>query len=89
MNLPAHLTRRSFLKLSASAAAGSLAGCSVPAERTTRPPATKTGPVAVSETDAFNYIVGTQAIGATYQFTEESLLVENAQAILDMGSNLL
>jgi len=39
--------------------------------------------------EAFNYIVGTQTIGATYQFTEESVLVETAQAILDMGSNLL
>jgi hypothetical protein len=33
-------------------------------------------------------VLGTQSIGATYQFTQESLLVETARAILDMGSNL-
>jgi hypothetical protein len=39
--------------------------------------------------DAFNYVIGTQTIGATYQFTQESVLVETARAILDMGSNIL
>jgi hypothetical protein len=43
----------------------------------------------LSGRDAFNFILGTQAIGATYQFTSESLLVETARAILDTGSNLL
>lgn len=43
----------------------------------------------LSDLDAFNYSVGTQAIGATYQFTRESVLVETAQQILDMGSNIL
>ncbi len=37
----------------------------------------------------FNYILGSQAIGATYQFTSEPLLVETARALLDMGSNLV
>lgn len=43
----------------------------------------------LSELEAFNFTIGTQTIGATYQFTTESLLVETARAILDMGSNLL
>jgi hypothetical protein len=43
----------------------------------------------LGELDRFNYVVGTQTIGATYQFTSESVLVETARAILDMGSNLL
>jgi hypothetical protein len=38
---------------------------------------------------ARNYILGSQSIGATYQFTNETLLVETAQALLDMGSNLI
>jgi len=43
----------------------------------------------LSQAEAFNYILGTQSIGATYQFTDESLLVKTAQATLDLGSNLL
>lgn len=39
--------------------------------------------------DRFNYVVGTQTIGASYQFTSQPRLVETAQAILDMGSNVL
>ena len=49
----------------------------------------KPAAVSLTETEAFNYIVGTQTIGATYQFTQASVLVETAQAIFDMGSNLL
>lgn len=37
----------------------------------------------------YNYVVGTQTIGASYQFTKESKLVETARAILKMGSNTL
>ncbi len=85
MHLNLELTRREFLRLSASAAAVSLAGCCVP----TPEAAAKPGTVRLSEAEAFNYVVGTQTIGATYQFTEESVLVETAQAILDLGSNLL
>jgi hypothetical protein len=43
----------------------------------------------LSGADAFNYILGTQSIGATYQFTDQTLMVETAQAILDLGSNVL
>jgi len=39
--------------------------------------------------DSFNYVAGTQTIGAAYQFTKESRLVETAKAILDMGSNTI
>ncbi|MGD0261564.1 MAG: hypothetical protein ABSD29_17255 [Verrucomicrobiota bacterium] len=89
MDLTTALTRRTFLRLGASAAAASLTGCSLPGDRTTTGAAAKSGPVPLSGAEAFNYIVGTQTIGATYQFTEESVLVETARAILDMGSNLL
>lgn len=37
--------------------------------------------------DRFNYVIGTQTIGASYQFTSESKLVETARAIMEMGSN--
>lgn len=47
----------------------------------------KTAPT--SEIDAYPTILGTQTIGAMYQFTSQTLLVESAQAILDMGSNTL
>jgi hypothetical protein len=89
MDLNTELTRRAFLKVGASAAAAGLAGCSVPEERPTTGAAAKSGAGSISGAETFNYIVGTQTIGATYQFTQESVLVETAQAILDMGSNLL
>jgi len=89
MNPTTDLTRRSFLKLGATAAAASLAGCSVPAARTAQPGVSKARPVPLSGVEAFNYILGTQSIGATYQFTDQPLMVETAQAILDLGSNVL
>ena len=89
MDLTTALTRRAFLRLGASAAAASLAGCSLPGDHTTNGVTTRSSPIALSGADAYNYIVGTQTIGATYQFTEEDVLVETAKAILDMGSNLL
>ncbi len=39
--------------------------------------------------ERFNYVLGTQSIGARYRFTEEPILIETAAAILEMGSNLL
>ncbi len=83
------LTRRAFIKLGATAAAAGLADCSGPTARTAQPAGSKAGPAAVSGADAFNYILGTQSIGATYQFTDQTLMVETAQAILDLGSNVL
>jgi hypothetical protein len=37
----------------------------------------------------FNYAISTQTVGPKYQFTDETTLVETAQQIKDMGSNLL
>jgi hypothetical protein len=37
----------------------------------------------------FNYIVGTQTFSPAYQFTSKSKLMETAEAILDMGSNIV
>ncbi|WP_430815669.1 hypothetical protein [Carboxylicivirga sp. RSCT41] len=37
----------------------------------------------------YNYVIGTQTVGSKYKFTEESMLVETARQIKDMGSNLL
>ena len=37
----------------------------------------------------FNLILGTQTIGVVYQFTDKTRLVETAERILDLGSNLL
>lgn len=39
--------------------------------------------------DSFNYVLGTQTIGIRYQFTEKTGLVETAERIHGMGSNLL
>ena len=39
--------------------------------------------------DAYNYVIGTQTIGAAYQFTREPILIETARAILAMGSSAL
>ena len=46
-------------------------------------------PRRLNAVERFNYAIGTQTIGAAYQFTAQPLLVETAQAILDMGSNTL
>ncbi|MEM9398657.1 MAG: hypothetical protein AAF984_00470 [Verrucomicrobiota bacterium] len=47
------------------------------------------GPSPESEIDTTNYVLGTQTIGVKYQFTEKTTLVETAERILAMGSNLL
>lgn len=39
--------------------------------------------------DTFNYVLGTQTIGIKYHFTEKTGLVEAAERIREMGSNLL
>ncbi len=41
------------------------------------------------EIGRFNYVLGTQTVGAKYKFTDETNLVETAIAIREMGSNLL
>lgn len=47
------------------------------------------GPAPLDDLQRFNTVVGTQTIGAVYQFTDQPLLLETARAILDMGSNVL
>ena len=42
-----------------------------------------------SKLDAENYVLGTQTIGVKYQFTKETTLVETAERIQEMGSNIL
>ncbi len=37
----------------------------------------------------YNFVVGTQMIGAKYKFTKDSYLVEQARQIRSMGSNIL
>lgn len=47
---------------------------------------------AVKNNDAienYNFAIGTQTVGSKYQFTNESMLVETAKEIKNMGSNLL
>ncbi len=41
------------------------------------------------EIKEFNYVAGTQTVGAKYKFTDETNLVETARQIRSMGSNLL
>jgi hypothetical protein len=38
---------------------------------------------------SYNYSIGTQTVGSKYKFTDETMLVETAQQIKEMGSNLL
>lgn len=45
-------------------------------------------PTAMSA-NGYNYVLGTQAIGGSYQFTASPPLVEAARAILEMGSNTI
>jgi hypothetical protein len=39
--------------------------------------------------DTYDYVLGTQNIGATYHFTDQTTLVEGARKIYEMGSNML
>ena len=39
--------------------------------------------------ESYNFAIGTQTVGAKYKFTDESMLVETAREIKNMGSNLL
>lgn len=44
---------------------------------------------ATKDAARFNYILGTQAIGGRYQFTEDTRLVESAKQIQSLGSNVM
>jgi len=41
------------------------------------------------DVENYNYVLGTQTIGASYKFTTEDALLETAKAIYDMGSRSL
>ncbi len=43
----------------------------------------------IPELENYNFVIGTQAIGAKYKFTSDSYLVEQAKQIREMGSNIL
>src|SRR5687768_11529271 len=77
------LSRREFLKHTSAAAIG----LTVPAGYGAEPSAT--APPPLSAVDRFNYIVGTQTIGASYQFTTQPRLIETAQAIRELGSSVI
>jgi len=72
-------TRRELFSNAAKFLAAALPLNALPAYRGNAP---------LSAVDRFNYVLGTQTIGATYQFTQASVLGETAGAILDLGSNL-
>ena len=84
------MNRRDFLRLGAGVpVVVSIPGFVVGAEHGDSTDRAQQPLIPLSDVDAFNYVIGTQTIGATYKFTQESVLVETARAILDMGSNIL
>lgn len=42
-----------------------------------------------SKVENYNYVIGTQTIGPTYNFSSNDKLLETAHAIYDMGSNMI
>jgi hypothetical protein len=46
-------------------------------------------PVTITPLERYNYVIGTQTIGVSYQFTSDTKLVETAKAIYATGSNIL
>jgi hypothetical protein len=51
------------------------------------PPASAAGPE--TPVDRFNYVLGTQTIGASYQFEDKPVLLETAGVIQNMGATVL
>jgi hypothetical protein len=45
--------------------------------------------ISAAGAEAFNYIIGTQAIGGRYHFTPDTPLVESAKLIRELGSNAM
>jgi hypothetical protein len=43
----------------------------------------------MADVDRFNYILGTHSIGSNYQFTDKTRLIETAEVILGLGSNIM
>jgi len=58
-------------------------------ESVTRPSAFESPGGAAESPDRFNYILGTQTIGAAYQFTDQTRLVETAEAIRALGASVI
>ena len=84
------MNRRDFLRLGVGApVVASIPGFMVGAEHDDNTDRPRPPLALLSDVDAFDYVIGTQTIGATYKFTQESVLVETARAILGMGSNIL
>lgn len=52
-------------------------------------PAGKTKAAKTKRVDTFNYVLGAQTIGVKYGFTKKTRLVETAERIRAMGSNIL
>jgi len=52
-------------------------------------PLLMTWSVLQADAERFNYILGTHTIGAHYQFTEKTRLLETAEVIHGMGSNMI
>jgi hypothetical protein len=77
------LSRREFLKHTSAAGIG----LTVSAVDGAEPSAAAPSPL--SAVDRFNYVVGTQTIGASYQFTKQPRLIETAEAIREMGSSVI
>jgi hypothetical protein len=46
-------------------------------------------PSPTNAVDSYNYVIGTQTFGPTYQFTHEDPLLETAQAIQKLGSTVI
>ncbi len=88
------LSRRQFLKLGGTlaTAGATMTACSTRPQGTRVPEAPGSGsasPAPPAELQAFNYAVGTQTFGPKYQFADKPWLVETAEAIREMGANVI
>ncbi len=74
-------------------AASALGAAAALALALSAPAAAQTGASCAADPEAaarsYNYILGTQAIGGGYQFTKGSGLIEQAEQVRGLGSNLL
>ena len=80
------MSRRTILVLLAAMMPAAFTGlCAEEAKQ----PAVQDLTSAAREADLFNYILGTQTFGASYQFTGRTRLVETADAIRALGSSVI
>lgn len=66
-----------------------LSACQAPAADAPAPPVGAPASAPLTDEERFNFVAGTQTIGASYQFTSQPKLVETAQEIRKMGSNMI